>query len=127
MKSMGRRKFLRVASASPIAARLAGADMAMQMTGVKVGKDVSVPYRGGPEPQKMFDFSTWLRSGRLNTLKERSKRITFIDPDLASLSLPLTTLTRIQCERNLQRMVAEEKNWFEQKLKKAGFVEVYDD
>ena len=124
-----RRKLLQLAAVAPVTAgSLMGAakqqlsNMGMAGYGNKVcGYDM----QDAPGKPKIFtDFAKWA-IGERDSWRRQARDVHSLDPDIACMHIPLATAIRFQCQRNYERIEAEQKSWFERMLADNGKFEWY--
>ena len=128
---MQRRAFLGGAAAAP----LAGDMLARELTGhgIASGHRLSpmLDRRAqGPDGEapgtRIRDWSTWWGKRREETVRD-CQFVSRIDPDIAAMqSLPLNSKFVMQRRRNIEREMADQKNWFEKQIGLYDFVEFFE-
>lgn len=124
MNQVARRAFLRGMGAAPLAAKITGNDVAAKLTGVEIGgmsAGSSIP--DVPSGEVTFkSFASWFNKFGQDAVSDEA-RVDTIDVDLVCLSLPLTTIFRMQYARNYRRALARKRRWFDAVLATKGKVE----
>jgi len=126
---MDRRKFLRVAGLSAVAAPVAAPAMVAGVgggsaLGLACASDLAIPTPAHTSSRmvKLTNFSDWLKHGAEH-LKRRARSVNGFDADILDRRLPMATKVRLQQERNFQRLLADEEQDFMSRLQRYGFVE----
>lgn len=127
-KSVGRRGFLRMLSASPLAARAAAEEAAAKLARVDLsGVSPGSPIGGGPQDLTPDQWSQVLRlPGARRQLEsllfEDERNVGAIDHDLAVYrSFSLAAKIAFQRQRNVQRRLeGMQGNWMWRRLEKVG-------
>ena len=127
MTDLGRREFLGAVAVAPLTGGALVTDMQR-----KVGLTGIVPGMSGASGavasgSGQLRFSNFLKFARHQEpqWRQESSYINCLDPDLASMHLPLATLFRMQKARNYERIKADRKTWFERQMEAAGFVQIW--
>lgn len=129
MADLNRRSILKmfgVAPAMPFAAKAAEMEQAgigilgQQVGGVIAGSAPTPTISGSG--LSFFDFATWFREVGKDRCRQQARETRTLDPDIMAMHLPLTTKLRWQEERSYQRIIAQQKGWFMQRLKECGEV-----
>lgn len=74
---------------------------------------------------KFFSFAKWLYDMGEKEIREESKYVVMVDPDIANMRLPLQTKVLWQTERNYQRKLEQRKSWFERQMDRDGHVTIW--
>lgn len=128
--NLGRRGLLKLMGVAPAAAGSMAAAAATQAAGFAV-PGLSAAASLGTAPQPSFRsgkaFTTFLSflKDQEAEWREQSKNVQTVDPDIASMRLPLATKCRMQAERNFERRKILESNWFERHLARDGEVRIW--
>ncbi len=128
MAAQSRRAFLRAAAVAPVAAPAAVHGIAQQaqlgMAGVSVlghdggGCDVAV---GSSEAMTFTKFADFLAAGGEREIREQSRHVSTLDPDIVVMNLPITTKIQWQRKRNFERALEGRREGFLRAVKSNGF------
>ena len=126
-----RRGFLRLIGVSPVALPVAAKQAAVAMgLGGPVGSAVGIlggqlGYENAQQCNKPYPDGGWIRQKiqalhspqKLAEFREQARHVARLDPDIAALrSISPATAYQMQVEREVQRMIRNEKGWLERQL-----------
>lgn len=130
--NLARRGILKLLGAAPAVAAAAPA-LATQAAGLAVpglmvsgGASVGLPINAtGPSPRRTITSLASFVLDQEKTWRSKAKDIHRVDPDIASMRLPLGTKCRMQAERNYEKIRQRESDWFLEVLGSEGQVRVW--
>ena len=130
---IGRRAILKLLGVAPAVASQAGAVVQGALTGATVGTSAASALwdRAGNigvsdtrGAARYTDFASFMLNVGNKALWEEAREVNYLDPDLVSMqSLPLNTKFIIQRQRNYERRVEYQRDWFKRTVDKYGFFE----
>ncbi len=123
-----RRKFLGVAAIAPVTAGELFRKAANKLPANDLGELRTDAPGYSPDiaaPARFTDFAKWAFKQEKHWRKN-AKDICCLDPDIASLHVPLATAYRMQAERNYQEIIERNKDRFFNAIKKHSFFEWYE-
>lgn len=126
MVDESRRRFLGVAATMPLAAGDIATRTAQRF--MPVGATVGMAAAGEPNSlasRKIVKTFSQLLGLSETRWRREARHIHMIDPDLASMHLPLATVFRMQAKRNYHRIVEENRKSLLEKVARGEAVEVW--
>ena len=129
--NMGRRGLLKLMGVAPAAAPAVAAALSAGAAGVGVVGlgAASAGYNqlpGAINPSggaRFVEFAQWMLGGGERQMRDQAREVRGLDPDIALMSVPLNTKVIWQRDRNYQRILTEQKSWFDRRISTQGFVE----